>query len=146
MLCSILRRLVLASGLASPLILATNVAIGSPAKGVWQAAEDDAQVEIYDCGVKLCGRLLTSNELRAHPDLKDVNNTNTDQRERLVKGLVILWGFSGGPGSWSGGNLYRPQQGRSYSGNLELVGNDKLKVTGCAMGALCQTQVWTRLK
>lgn len=132
--------------LASTAILSMASAAASPATGLWRTAEDNGQVQIYDCGGSLCGRLVTSNELSARPDLKDVNNHDTSKRGRLVKGIEVVSGFSGGPRSWRGGTLYRPQDGRIYSGRLELVDNGTLEVTGCVMAALCQTQTWVRLK
>jgi uncharacterized protein (DUF2147 family) len=132
--------------LASLLTLPAAVAAASPATGLWRTAEDNGQVQIYDCGASLCGRLVTSNELLAHPDLKDVNNRNAAQRGRPVKGMDVMSGFSGGPKNWSGGMLYRPQDGRSYSGRLELIDGGTLEVTGCLMATLCHTQTWTRLK
>jgi uncharacterized protein (DUF2147 family) len=132
--------------LSATLSLFAVEAKASPVTGLWRTAEDNGQVQIYDCGASLCGRLVTSNELTAHPDTKDVNNRNEALRGRLVKGINIMSGFSGGPRSWSGGTLYRPQDGRSYAGRLELVDGGTLEVTGCMMAALCQTQTWVRLK
>ena len=132
--------------LASTIIFSVVKADASPAAGLWRTAEDNGQVQIYDCGGGLCGRLVTSDELAAHPDLKDANNGNAALRSRPLKGMNIMSGFSGGPKSWSGGTLYRPQDGRSYSGRLELVDNGTLEVTGCVMATICRSQTWVRLK
>ncbi len=132
--------------LASILVLNAGMALASPATGLWRTAEDDGQVHIYDCGGRLCGRLVTSNELTAHPDTKDINNSDAALRGRLVKGINIMSGFSGGPKNWSGGTLYRPQDGRTYSGRLELVDSGTLEVTGCVMATFCRSQTWVRLK
>ena len=132
--------------LASALVLSAGAAPASPLSGLWRTAEDDGQVQIYDCGGGVCGKLVTSSTLSAQPDMKDVNNGDAALRGRHVKGINIMSGFSGGPQSWSGGSLYRPQDGRSYRGRLELVDNSTLEVTGCVMAAICQTQTWTRLK
>lgn len=121
-------------------------ALASPASGLWRTPEDDGTVEIYDCGSKLCGKVVGSSELAANPDLKDVNNENASLRQRPIKGLNVVSGFAGGPKSWSGGQLYRPKNGRSYSGELDLVDNSTLKVRGCLFMGLCETQTWQRIR
>lgn len=90
------RNLALAAALAST-IFATEAAIASPVTGLWQTADDNGQVQIFDCGASLCGRLVTSDALTAHPDTKDVNNPDAAQRGRVLKGINIVLGFSGGP-------------------------------------------------
>jgi uncharacterized protein (DUF2147 family) len=109
-----LTAVILLFGIASTIVAAH----ASPASGLWRTEEDDALVEIYDCGGRLCGRVMTSNEIAAHPDLKDFNNGNPPFGNRPVKGINVVSGFSGGPKSWSNGVFYRPQDGRSYSGSL----------------------------
>jgi uncharacterized protein (DUF2147 family) len=126
---------ILLFGIASTIVAAH----ASPASGLWRMEEDDALVEIYDCGGRLCGRVMTSNEIAAHPDLKDFNNGNPPLRNLPVKGINVVSGFSGGPKSWSNGVLYRPQDGRSYSGSLELIDGARLQGTGGCMGYLCKT-------
>jgi uncharacterized protein (DUF2147 family) len=118
----------------------------SPAAGVWLARDDHAQVEVYDCGQALCGKVLTSDILKVHPDQKDERNKNVALRNRLVKGLEFMTGFTGGPKEWKGGKLYRAEDGGTYTGELKLVDANTLKLTGCLVYPLCDSQTWTRLK
>jgi len=37
----------------SMLVLPAGTAVASPATGLWSTAEDDGQVQIYDCGARL---------------------------------------------------------------------------------------------
>lgn len=120
--------------IVSIVVSTVTPALASPASGLWRTEEDDALVEIYDCGGRICGRVVTSNEIAAHPDLKDFNNGNPSLRGGPVKGINVVSGFSGGPKSWSGGTLYRPQDGRLFSGRLELIDGASFQVTGCWMG------------
>lgn len=118
---------------------------GSPA-GVWLTPEDRGQVQLFDCGDRLCGRIVTSDQLRANPDLKDANNRNPALRDRPLKALTLIRDFSGGPRVWKGGSIYRPQDGGTYKGTLEMIDANTLKMTGCVAAPLCKTQVWKRVR
>ncbi len=134
--------LIAALGLA-PQGLASDAA--SPI-GVWTTPEDGGQVRILACGANLCGRVVTSRQLRADPTLKDARNKDPALRGRPLKDLQLMSGFSGGPKVWKNGRIYRPQDGGTYSGRMELVDADRLKVTGCVAPGLCQSQMWTRVR
>jgi uncharacterized protein (DUF2147 family) len=50
-----------------------------------------------------------------------------------------------GSGHWSGGTIYDPDSGRTYSCRFELLEQDRLKVRGfLGLSLLGRTQVWTR--
>lgn len=132
----------LAAGLAG--LALTTPAIAADAGGRW-LTPTGATVEIYNCGSALCGRIVTSDALRKNPDMRDTKNSNAGLRTRPVKGLVMLSGFTGGPAKWSGGQVYNPQDGRTYSGSVELTAPDKLKLTGCALAIFCKSQEWKRV-
>jgi uncharacterized protein (DUF2147 family) len=131
---------------ALSLAAAGTALASSPASGVWLTGDDHGQVEVYDCGQALCGKVLTSDILKAHPEQKDERNKDAALRARSVKGLEFMTGFTGGPKEWKGGKLYRPQDGGTYSGELKLLDANTLKLTGCLVFPLCQSQTWTRLK
>ena len=132
--------------LALAAVLASPSAQAAEPTGLWQTASRGGQVEIYRCGAALCGRLVSSDGLKADPNLKDVNNSNAGQRGRGLKNLTIMSGFSGGPKEWSGGSIYNAEDGRTYSGSLTLDGDNTLKLRGCVVAPLCKTQTWTRLR
>jgi uncharacterized protein (DUF2147 family) len=122
-------------------------AVASPIVGVWRAPVNDAVIEIYDCGPQvICGRVVASNRLRAHPDMRDVHNPDPSVRLHPVKGLQMMRDFRGGPSHWEGGLFYNPDDGHSYHGALTLVDADTLKLAGCLIGPLCLTQTWTRAR
>ena len=124
---------------------APSAAAPSPL-GRWATAERGGVVEIFACGAALCGKIAGGPELDAHPDLRDIHNPDPAQRSRLLKGLVFMSGFTGGAGQWTGGKIYRATNGKSYTGSLALAGADMLKLTGCIVSPLCQTQTWRRIK
>lgn len=121
-------------------------ALAADPTGLWQTPTRSGQVEISKCGTALCGRLVSSEGLKADPALKDVNNPNAAQRDRPLKGLTILSGFSGGPQEWTGGSIYNAEDGKTYSGSITLDGADTLKLKGCIVVPLCKTQTWTRIQ
>lgn len=132
-------------------VLALGAVVSAPAlaadpTGLWQTPTRSGQVEISRCGASLCGRLVSSEGLKADPALKDVNNANARLRGRPLRNLTILSGFSGGPTEWSGGSIYNAEDGRTYSGSLTLDGADTLKLRDCVVAPLCKTQTWTRLR
>jgi len=50
-----------------------------------------------------------------------------------------------GRGQWSGGSIYDPDTGHTYSCKLELLDPNKLKVRGfLGVSLLGRTQIWTR--
>jgi uncharacterized protein (DUF2147 family) len=121
-----------------------STAVASPVAGVWRAPVHNADIEVYDCGPAVCGRVINSDLLRAHPEMKDVHNGDATLRDRQVKGLQMIRGFTGGPDKWKGGEIYNPDDGHTYHGTITLADPDTLKLTGCVVFPLCQTQVWHR--
>lgn len=133
------------------LIAAAIAALATPAlaadvTGLWQTPTNGGQVEIARCGNSLCGKLVSSNHIRENPALKDVKNKDQAQRGRTLKNLQMLYDFTGGPTKWTGGKVYNPDDGGTYSGTIELLSDNELKLKGCIVAPLCKTQKWTRLK
>lgn len=114
--------------------------------GLWQTPTAGGQVEISHCGQSLCGKLITSDRIKSNPDLRDANNKDASQRGRTLKGLSMLWGFKGEGAKWTDGKVYNPDDGGTYSGTIEMISSDSLKLKGCIVAPLCKTQVWTRAK
>lgn len=121
-------------------------ALAADATGLWATPTNGGQVEISRCGNSLCGKLVTSNQIKTNPALKDQENKDTAQRGRTLKGLQMLYDFTGGPTKWRGGKVYNPDDGGTYSGTIEMVSENQLKLKGCIVAPLCKTQVWNRVK
>jgi uncharacterized protein (DUF2147 family) len=101
---------------------------------------------VFACGGRLCARILTSDEIRADPTLRDTQNKDPALRNRPLKGLVIMTGFAGGPPRWTGGTLYRPSNGGLYKGSIEMPDANTLKLKGCIVAPICASQTWTRAR
>lgn len=126
-------------------LAAATPAFAADVTGRWRTPGNGGEVELVKCGAVLCGKLISSSELKAHPDALDARNKDAAKRGRKLVGLTFLEGFKGGPAEWTGGRIYNPEDGNTYSGTITLQG-DTLKLKGCAMAMLCKTQVWTRLR
>jgi len=90
-----------------------------------------AQVEISEEEGKLVGRIVWLEE----PDFPDgphqgeaktdLENPDPALRDRPVMGLVLLDGFTyDGDGTWSGGTIYDPANGKTYKAKMYLSGVD----------------------
>ena len=80
------------------------------------------------------------------PDRVDSKNPDQARRSASLLGQVILRDLKyDGQGRWSGGSIYDPDSGHTYSVHLELVGASKLKVRGyLGVSLLGRTTTWTR--
>ncbi|PXA80528.1 DUF2147 domain-containing protein [Caulobacter sp. D4A] len=121
-------------------------AMAADITGLWLTETNGGQVEVSRCGNSLCGKLVTSDHIKTDPSKKDVKNKDASLRTRPLKGMQMLWGFSGGPEKWTGGKVYNADDGGTYSGTITMTSPDKLKLKGCIVAPLCKTQTWTRLK
>ncbi len=140
-----MRSALVLSAIAGVAALAAGAAhAASPADGVWRTPEKHGVVEVFDCGGALCARIVTSDTLKVDPQEKDLRNKDPSLRSRPMKGLVVIWGMTGGPPSWKGGQAYDPDDGRIYTGSLRLVNADTLSMTGCIVFPLCRSETWKR--
>jgi uncharacterized protein (DUF2147 family) len=82
----------------------------------------------------------------SHPGRLDDKNPDATQRSKPLRGQVILRNLHyDGAGQWSGGTIYEPDSGRTYSCLVELIAPDSLKVRGfIGISLLGKSQIWTR--
>jgi uncharacterized protein (DUF2147 family) len=135
---------ILAAALALSAIAAP--AFAQDVTGLWQTETNGGQVEIARCGNSLCGKLVTSNHIKADPGVKDVKNKDASLRGRTLKNMQMLYDFTGGPSKWTGGKVYNAADGGTYSGTITLISANELKLKGCIVAPLCKTEKWTRIK
>lgn len=96
--------------------------------GTWLLANRVA-VEVFECGGLVCGRIVWMVRPRTPDGRPDVDRLNPDPalRQRPLCGLTIIWGLqSDGPGRWSNGSLYDPQDGNTYDVTAERTAPDKI--------------------
>jgi uncharacterized protein (DUF2147 family) len=112
--------------------------------GVWKSPRG-ATIRVERCGQALCGRIASLPSFPDNPRGLDLNNKDKAARTRPLVGLTMLRGFTGGPPRWTGGSVYNPEDGRTYSGRIELTAPNRLKLTGCALSIFCRSQEWVRV-
>ena len=127
-------------------LMATPALAAAPIEGTWNARDEHGVVQIYACGEAICGKLLSSDQIKADAAAPDAHNKNEALRARPLKDLVFLNGFTGGPREWKGGSVYNPEDGATYHGRMTLTDPDTLKLEGCIIYPFCQSQVWKRVR
>ena len=107
--------------------------------GTWLTEAGDAQVEIYQSGNTVNGKIVW---LKKGPETKDTHNTDEKLRSRKLLGVNILSGLTKKKDKWEGGKIYNPKNGKNYKCSIWLEGKE-LKVRGY-IGFLFETQTWKR--
>ena len=119
--------------------------------GTWVTQKGGAHIQIKDCGGKLCGMIVwLKNPLDKNgKDSVDSNNPDPSLRTRKLMGLPMLSGFSHDAADsnvWSGGEIYNPSNGKTYSCKLTLQTPSTLQVRGyVGISLFGETQTWTRV-
>jgi uncharacterized protein (DUF2147 family) len=121
----------------------TALAAAGDAVGTWKDAETGGITKIYTCGGGVCIKVVKPSKGRA----VDANNPNPKLKGRSMAGVVIMTGAKqDGPNRWKG-KLYNSEDGKTYSGYLEVNGKNEVKLEGCVLGGLiCKSHVWHRVK
>lgn len=140
-------RYLLAAALAtSPLLLAAQGAVGT-----WRTVDDEtgeakSEIEIYERGGKLYGRIAAT--LRA--DAPATCETCSGERAgRPYVGMEIVTGVEpDGELAWDDGEIYDPQADKTYGLSLWLEPDDlaTLYVRGRHWTGLYRTQEWERVE
>lgn len=120
-------------------------------RGVWvDNQESDRQkvgVLIEDCDGLLCGRIywLKKPLYRGQPK-RDRHNPDAALRDRPLCGLRILTGFQRAEdGTWNDGEVYNPNDGRTFSSTLHLENDGSLQIRGyIGISLFGKTVEWVR--
>ena len=107
----------------------TRIAPESPgALGQWWTPGFSSRVYISRCGEHLCAAIAW---------LWDPASAR--------KGQLVLKGLSPQNGrQWTGGTAFNPSDGNTYNASIELMADNRLKVSGCVL-VFCQEQIWIRV-
>ncbi len=115
---------------ASGLTLLAGAAKAAEPYGLWVRPSTGTQVRFYDCGGKLCGRIVAV----------------TQEARKRELGIVIMHGAAKtGDNKWEG-DLLDAETDKICSGVATLDGPNVLTLKGCIMGILCKGETWTRVK
>jgi len=117
------------------LILAAQLAEppASAITGRWRSPGGNSIIEIAPCGSELCGTVAWASD-KAKEDARKA--TDTLVGTQLMTGLQERK-----PGRWQG-KLFIPDRNMRVTAKIQLLSEQQLKVSGCAV--LCSSQVWNR--
>jgi len=97
--------------------------------GVWLRPSTGTQVQFYDCGGKLCGKIVAVK----------------DQKRKSEIGVVIMKGAAKtGTNKWEG-DLLEADTGKVYSGVVTLQSASALNLKGCFL-VICKGETWRKVK
>jgi uncharacterized protein (DUF2147 family) len=117
--------------------------------GSWSNPSGNDHILIYKKGNKYFGKLdwiKVLNDENGKPKT-DKKNPNDALKSRPMLGLELLKDFVfDGDDMYVDGNIYDPQNGKTYSCKMTLDGT-KLKIRGyIGISLIGRTEVWTRVK
>lgn len=105
-------------------------------EGLWRNPIGSAVIRVAGCGRALCGTVVWASERG-----KREAATSTSH----IVGTTVLTGVKPvSDNRWSG-ELFIPDDNVHVAARLQLLGRNRLKLTGCAvLGLFCRSQIWTR--
>ena len=96
--------------------------------GNWTRPSTGTQVNFYNCGGKLCGKIIAVK----------------DQARKSTIGTVIMKGAAkSGDNVWKG-DLLNVESGKTYSGVVTLESASALNLKGCVAGIICRGETWVK--
>lgn len=127
---------------------------GDAITGLWLPSNGKARIYIYKSkkSGKYFGQIVWLREPN-DPDTGkpkvDKNNPDEDKREKPLKGYVMLRGmeYNADEKTWEGGTIYDPNNGSTYSCEIEMPNKNKLDVRGfIGVSMFGRTDEWKRMK
>ena len=119
------------AGILAGLVTAwlSGAATAADPYGTYVRPSTGGQVQFYDCGGKLCGKVVKASD----PAKKD------------TVGKVIMNGATKtGDKVWKG-NLLNLEDGKTYSGSLTVNGPKEIHLEGCTLAILCKGETWKKI-
>jgi uncharacterized protein (DUF2147 family) len=96
--------------------------------GIWTRPSSGTQVSFYNCGGKLCGKIVAV----------------MDQARKNTVGTVIMKGAAkSGDNIWKG-DLLDVESGKTYSGVVTLESASALNLKGCVAAVFCRGETWVK--
>ncbi len=119
--------------------------------GVWTNSEKKATFEIYKCGDKLCGKIVSltvPNDPATGKPKTDTVNPDPKLRSRPRLGMVFMQGFKyDSDNKWDDGKIYDPESGKTYSCYMKMDSANKMEVKGyIGFSLIGKSQTWTRVR
>ncbi len=117
--------------------------------GTWLSENRDGLITVTKVDNKYEGHLIWVKKIHTgeKEDVLDEFNPDKKLKSRSIKGMKLFYGFSFDKDEWSGGKIYDPDSGKTYSSYFYLKGNDLLKLRGyVGIPLFGKTSEWTRVK
>ena len=121
--------LVMSFAIALPLVGLTGAASAAEPYGTWVRPSTGTQVNFYDCGGKLCAKIVA---------VKDPS------RQKEVGTVIMTGAAKSGDNKWEG-DLLDAETGKVYSGVVTLEGPRALNLKGCFL-MICKGETWRKVK
>jgi len=117
--------------------------------GSWKNGEGTGIIQIYKNGEKYQGKitwLKEPNDPETGKPKLDKKHPDEKNHSRPVMGLVNMWGFTHtADKEWTGGKIYDPKNGKTYSCKIAMETNNTLKVRGyIGISLIGRNDTWTR--
>lgn len=114
--------------------------------GTWLTNRGKAKIQIYKSGNKYYGKIVWLREPNRDGKPKlDSKNPDAKLRNTPVVGLLMLKDFIYDDGEWTGGDIYDPESGKTYSCKMSMPDKNTLRVRGyIGISLFGRTEVWTR--
>ncbi len=108
------------------------------AVGKWRTPSGSV-IRITGGGSSITGTIVSVKD----KSRRDSKNPNKKLRSRKLAGVRMFNLKKNGSDAWKG-SLYNTEDGKTYTGHLKVLSNNKIKLSGCVFGILCKSQTWTR--
>lgn len=146
------------------IIFAGSLSANDKILGKWLTEGGKSQVEIFKCGDAFCGKIVwlklptyaandsavKDGKAKAGDAKVDTENPDASKRTQPIVGLVFLKGFKydAGDDEYTDGEIYDPESGKVYVGELKMDGANSLKLNGHLKISkwLGKKQTWTRVQ
>jgi uncharacterized protein (DUF2147 family) len=122
-----MNKLILSIAAATALFAPVASFAADPIYGVWvRDGHPTDKLEFYDCSGKLCAKGVLPMLDGSPPP------------------VVLRSAAKTGPNSWKG-DLFNPEDGKTYTGKITYESPNQFTLQGCLMAFLCQSETWTRV-
>jgi uncharacterized protein (DUF2147 family) len=116
--------------------------------GIWlTGGKEPAKIQVYKSGDRFYGKIIwLKNPTENGKQRVDANNPDKAKRNNPIIGLLLLTGFKfDGDDEWKGGDIYDPENGKTYSSYMYLKDKNTVKVRGyVGISLFGRTETWTR--
>ncbi len=133
--------------LTSAVVMASGGSGECSPVGNW-LAKDGTKIRIAPCGANLCGFIAETspqNDPDTNKPRTDKHNIDPAKRSRRLIGVPLLIAMKpNGAGRWTG-ELYKVDDGKTYSGKLIERDQTNVRIEGCVLG-ICGVEELARLR